>query len=91
MSIWDKVSQGIDRAARVTENAIDEGKLRIAAFRARQRADRAAAALGYAVARARARGEEEAAATFTALVDSVVTADSAATDLETRAKQQGEA
>ena len=56
MPIWDKVRQELDRAGRAAQGAIDEGKLRLEAMRARQLADRAAQALGYAVYRARAAG-----------------------------------
>jgi hypothetical protein len=48
MAIWDNVKQGIDKAGKLVENAVDEGKVRIDAKRARDRADRAAQALGYA-------------------------------------------
>ena len=53
MSLRDKITQGIDRAVKATESAIDEGKLRVQAYQARQRADKKAETLGYAVARAR--------------------------------------
>ncbi len=64
MAIWDKLREELDDAARVTQDAlqkagkaaqeaIDEGKLRLDAFRARQEADRAAQAYGYALYRAR--------------------------------------
>src|SRR5215207_9480853 len=56
MPIWDKVRQELDRAGRAAQGAIDEGKLRLEAMRARQLADRAAQALVYAVYRARAAG-----------------------------------
>ena len=52
MAIWDKVKQGIDKAGRAAQDVFDEGKLRIDAYRAREQADKAAEALGYAVFRA---------------------------------------
>ena len=58
MPLWDKVRQELDRAGRVAQDAIDEGRIRLDAFRARQLADRAAQALGYAVFRARKDGGE---------------------------------
>jgi hypothetical protein len=82
MSLWDKVSQGIDKAAKATESAIDEGKQRLAAYQARQRADKAAETLGYAVARARAGGTEPEPAALAMLVDAVNAADAEATALE---------
>ena len=56
MPLWDKVKNELDRAGRAAQDAIDEGKFRLEAFRARQQADRAAQALGYAVYRARKGG-----------------------------------
>ena len=52
MAIWDKVKQGIDKAGKAAQDVFDEGKLRIDAYRARESADKAAEALGYAVFRA---------------------------------------
>ena len=58
MAIWDKVKQGIDKAGKAAQDVIDEGKLRIDAYRARELADKAAEALGYAVFRALDTGHE---------------------------------
>ena len=58
MAIWDKLKTELDRAGKVAQDALDEGKTRLEAFRARQQADRAAQALGYAVFRARQTGTE---------------------------------
>lgn len=52
MAIWDKVKQGIDKAGKAAQDVFDEGKLRIDSYRAREQADKAAEALGYAVFRA---------------------------------------
>ncbi len=52
MAIWDKLKDGLDKANRVAQEAIDEGKTRLDARRARQAADKAAESLGYAVFRA---------------------------------------
>lgn len=63
MAIWDKVKQGIDKAGKAAQDVFDEGKLRLDAYRAREQADKAAEALGYAVFRAAdAGGELEAGA-----------------------------
>jgi hypothetical protein len=86
MSLRDKIAQGLDRAVKVTESAIDEGKHRVAAYQARQRADKKAETLGYAVARAKAAGTEPDAASMTSMVDAVNAADAEATALETKAK-----
>ena len=58
MPLWDKVKQELDRAGRVAQDALDEGRIRLDAFRARQHADRAAQALGYAVFRAKSAGSD---------------------------------
>ena len=58
MALWTKLRSELDRAGRVAQNAFDEGRLRLEAMRARQLADRAAQALGYAVYRARVEGRE---------------------------------
>lgn len=58
MAIWDKVRQGIDKAGKAAQDVMDEGKLRIDAYRAREQADKAAEALGYAVFRAADSGHE---------------------------------
>jgi hypothetical protein len=52
MAIFDKIKQGIDKAGKAAQDVFDEGKLRIDAYRAREQADKAAEALGYAVFRA---------------------------------------
>jgi hypothetical protein len=58
MAIWDKVKQGIDKAGKAAQDVFDEGKLRLDAYRARELADKAAEALGYAVFRAADAGHE---------------------------------
>ncbi len=58
MAIWDKVKQGIDKAGKAAQDVFDEGKLRLDAYRAREQADKAAEALGYAVFRAADAGGE---------------------------------
>jgi len=64
MPLWDKVRQELDRAGRAAQDAIDEGRIRLDAFRARQLADKAAQALGYAVYRARRESGELDADTY---------------------------
>ena len=58
MALWDKVKTELDRAGKAAQGAIDEGKVRLDAFRVRQLADKAAQALGYAVYRARVQNQE---------------------------------
>jgi hypothetical protein len=93
MAIWEKVRRELDDAARVTEDAlkkagkvaqeaVDEGRLRIDAFRARQSADRDAQAFGYAVFRARKAGTDLAVKTMNRLYDALMSHDAEAARLE---------
>jgi hypothetical protein len=50
------VKEELDRAGKAAQGALDEGKIRLEAFRARQLADKAAQALGYALYNARKGG-----------------------------------
>jgi hypothetical protein len=58
MALWDKLKTELDRAGKVAQGALDEGKVRLEAFRVRQLADKAAQALGYAVYRARQMNQD---------------------------------
>ena len=84
MPIWDKVKQELDRAGRVAQDALDEGRIRLEAFRSRQHADRAAQALGYALFRARAAGGDLDAAAYERLSATLATHEAEATKLETQ-------
>ena len=67
MALWDKLKTELDRAGKAAQGAIDEGKVRLDAFRVRQLADKAAQALGYAVYRARQQNQEVDADTYARL------------------------
>ncbi|MGH7717463.1 MAG: hypothetical protein ACREON_01280 [Gemmatimonadaceae bacterium] len=58
MALWNKLKHELDRAGQAAQGALDEGRVRLEAFRSRQLADKAAQALGYAVYRARQEGQE---------------------------------
>ncbi|MGQ0712928.1 MAG: hypothetical protein ACT4PJ_04260 [Gemmatimonadaceae bacterium] len=58
MALWNKLRVELDRAGRMAQGAFDEGRTRLEALRARQLADRAAQALGYAVYKARQESRE---------------------------------
>ncbi len=58
MALWDKLKSELDRAGRAAQGALDEGRIQLDAFRARQRMDKAAQVLGYAVHRARSAGTD---------------------------------
>ena len=56
MALLDKLRQELDRAGRSAQRALDEGRLRLDLFRARQSVDRFAQRFGYAVFRAKKAG-----------------------------------
>ena len=82
MPLWDKVKNELDRAGRAAQDAIDEGKFRLEAFRARQQADRAAQALGYAVYRAKKSGGDIDAESYDRLAAALATHEETASKLE---------
>jgi len=83
MAIWDKVKQGIDKAGKAAQDVFDEGKLRLDAYRAREQADKAAEALGYAVFRAVEAGGELATDARDRLIAALRAQDAEARRLET--------
>jgi hypothetical protein len=84
MPLWDKVKQELDRAGRAAQDALDEGRVRLEAFRARQHADRAAQALGYALFRARAAGSDLDAQAYERLSETLARHEAEAARLESQ-------
>jgi hypothetical protein len=82
MAILDRLKQELDRAGKVAQDAFDDGKTRLEAFRTRQLADKAAQSLGYAVYRARKGGSDLDAATYDRLRATLETHDTEAARLE---------
>jgi len=82
MALLDRLKQELDRAGRVAQEAFDDGKTRLEAFRTRQLADKAAQALGYAVYRSRKGGSDVDAATYDRLSKTLETHDTEAARLE---------
>jgi hypothetical protein len=94
MALLDRLKQELDRAGKAAQDAFDDGKTRLEAFRTRQLADKAAQALGYAVYRARKGGAELDAATYDRLRATLETHDTEAARLEAEIelkRQQGAA
>lgn len=89
MAIWDKLKTELDRAGKAAQNALDEGKIRLEAFRTRQLADKAAQALGYAVYRAKQSGNELDAETYTRLSATLATHETEAARLEQQLRDIG--
>jgi hypothetical protein len=87
MPLWDKVRTELDRAGRAAQGALDEGRLRLEAFRARQLADRAAQALGYAIHRARKEGREVDPETLARLSEALTSRENEAVRLEELLRQ----
>jgi hypothetical protein len=71
MPLWNKLKQELDRAGQAAQGAIDEGRDRLDAFRARQLADKAAQALGYALYHARQKGTDLDADTYSRLSSTI--------------------
>jgi len=82
MALLDRLKQELDRAGKAAQDAFDDGKTRLEAFRTRQLADKSAQALGYAVFRAKKSGRELDAATYDRLAATLETHDSEAARLE---------
>ncbi|MEX2110057.1 MAG: hypothetical protein WD802_05620 [Gemmatimonadaceae bacterium] len=82
MALLDRLKQELDRAGKVAQDAFDDGKTRLEAFRLRQLADKAAQSLGYAVYRAKKGGADLDAATYDRLRATLETHDTDAAKLE---------
>jgi signal transduction histidine kinase len=84
MAIWGRLRDELDRAGRMAQGAIDEGRVRLELFRARQRADRAAQALGYAIHRARRDTRELAPGEIDELAAAIAAAEAEVERLQTQ-------
>lgn len=91
MALWDKLKTELDRAGRVAQTAIDEGKVRLEVMRVRQLADRSAEALGYAVFRAHREGRELDAETFARLTSTLAAHEAEVERLEAQMAREGSA
>lgn len=83
MALLDKLRQELDRAGRSAQRALDEGRLRLELYRARQSADKFAQRLGYAVFRAKRDSKELEAEELTAHMNNLTAAEAEVTRLET--------
>jgi len=79
----------LDKAGRAAQSALDEGKLRLEQHRAKQRAEAAAASLGYAVYRARVAGGELEAERYSVLAANLASAEAEVTRLEREIAAKG--
>lgn len=82
MPIWNSLKRELDRAGQVAQDALDEGRLRLEQHRAKQRAEAAAASLGFAVHRARVAGGELEPERYSALAANLTTAEAEVARIE---------
>jgi hypothetical protein len=82
MPLWNSLKRELDKAGQVAQDALDEGKLRLESHRAKQRAEAAAASLGFAVYRARAAGGELETDRYTVLAALLASAETEVARLE---------
>ena len=75
MPIWNSLKRELDRAGQVAQDALDEGRLRLEQHRAKQRAEQAAASLGFAVYRARVAGGDLEQERYSVLADNLASAE----------------
>jgi hypothetical protein len=83
MALLDKLRQELDRAGRSAQRALDEGRLRLDLFRARQSVDRFAQRFGYAIFRARKAGADLPPEEYPAHMNNLTAAEAEVTRLET--------
>lgn len=84
MSILHTLRRELDRAGEAAQAALDEGTLRLAAHRARHRAESAAASLGYALYRARSAGADLDSDRYQSLAAGIAAAEAEVAELEER-------
>jgi len=83
MALLDKLRQELDRAGRSAQRALDEGRLRLDLFRARQSVDKFAQRFGYAVFRAKKAGADLPPEEYTAHLNNLTAAEAEVTRIET--------
>lgn len=89
MAIWNRLREELNRAGRVAQGALDEGKLRLDLHRARQQTDRFAQRFGYAVHRARQGGSDLTPEEYAAHASNIVAAEADVARYETLIEEAG--
>lgn len=87
MALLDRLRQELDRAGKSAQRALDEGRLRLDLYRARQSVDRFAQRFGYAVYRAKKAGIELTVEENAAHMGNMTAAEAEVTRLETLVKE----
>ena len=90
MAIWSTLKGELDKAGKAAQGAFDEGKLRLESHRAKQRAEAAAASLGFAVYRARAAGGDLEVERYDVLAANLTSAENEVARLEKEIAQHGQ-
>lgn len=83
MALLDRLRQELDRAGQSAQRALDEGRIRLDLFRARQAVDRFAQHFGLAVYHAKKAGAELPAEELTAHMSNLTAAEAEVVRLET--------
>jgi len=83
MALFDKLRQELDRAGKQAQRALDEGRLRLDLYRARQSTDRFAQRLGYAVFRAMKEGRDVGTEEMTSHINNLTASEAEVARLET--------
>ena len=82
MTLWNRVRTELEEAGRLAQGALDEGRLRLEAYRERKRADRIAQQLGWVYYRANVAQTTADAVEVTRLTDEMARHENEARRLE---------
>lgn len=83
MALLDRLRQELNLAGKSAQRALDEGRLRLDLYRARQSVDRFAKRFGYAVFNARKAGVEVPPEEYASHVANITAAEAEVTRIET--------
>ena len=89
MAIWNTLKGELDKAGKAAHDALDEGKLRLESHRAKQKAEAAAASLGFAIYRARVAGGELEPERYSVLAALLASTEAEIARLEKEIKEKG--
>lgn len=90
MALWNRLKDELNRAGKVAQDALDEGKMRLELHRTQQARDKAAQKLGYAVFRARKAGGDIPTDEYARLAAEVTNADAEVERYETLLREAGD-
>ena len=82
MALWTRLREELDHAGRIAQGAVDEGRLRLELYRARQNADRFAQRFGYAAYRGKRDGHDLSAEEYSAHINNITAAEAEITRYE---------